>query len=121
MSVFDDIEKKERDFNQNIFDELFGAKLEEYKQQLEVEVKSMADSVYGEMTRLLAKIHELEYKLERKVDRTQYVIHNAPPPMIIEKRDKQEWDSGLIIGSYLTERCDAPEYSGDTTVDVGCK
>lgn len=119
MSVFDDIEKKEHDFNQNVFDELFGAKLEEYKHQLEGEVKSMVTSVYGEITRLLAKIHDLEYRLECKVDRTQYVIHNAPPPMIIEKRDKQEWDPGLQIGSYLTNRCDAPEYPGDTVVDVG--
>ena len=115
MSVFDDIEKKEQDFNQNVFDEMFGAKLSEFECRVWSTVNQTIENYEQHIQMLNSRINSLENQIKG----SKIVIYNAPPYMVIQEEPKYEYEAKIQIGSYLTDRVDAPEYPGDTTVDVG--
>ena len=115
MSVFDDIEKKEHDFNQNVFDEMFGEKLAEFESRVWSVVNQTIVNYEQHIQMLNSRINSLEDQIKR----SKIVIYNAPPYMVIQEEPKYEWEAKIQIRSYLTDRVDAPEYPGDTSVDTG--
>lgn len=115
MSVLDDENIVEERTLTTILQPLIDAKFNELKTEVFQEINLFKYNTQHIIDELYGRIKALEEEVLCK----KVVIEQAPMMMSIREENRSSYEPKYQIASRIIERVDAPEYHGDTTVDVG--
>ena len=115
MSVLDDENIVEERTLTEILQPLIDKKFDELKNEILQEINLFKYNNQYLIDELYKRVKSLEEEIYSK----KVVIENAPPMMHIREENRGSYEPKYQIESRIIERIDAPEYPGDTTVDVG--